>query len=837
MRAPRQLGDKLVISAVDGTSPKAYPLAPTPQSVSYDTISEQPEAQPNQPVSVPISFHAGLAYDRYDPNVGGALVNTGILTNEPAVLRAPLAVNTVTLTDATRPPIYFWEALAPSATIAFDAVTTKSASSSNSFSWSLTVASQENRILVVDTAAQGTYPDATTITAGGTAMTRIGRVNRGAFVSLATWVLVNPPTGSVTIEVTTSGSLNWLCASRSYYGVHQETPIGTVVGANGAGTNPTVNANSQSGQLVLDAMAANTTSLPTVGAGQTQRYNTASTLRIAGSEEAGAASVTMSWSFTPSVDWVILAVPLQQAPGPRLYVESVEANAVKVHKISLEAGNFGTLLNTKSFTVATTEPQGRPAEWHDGTATQWRLPLGDNDKIRSLTAVAAGTSDDTWSAGDANAARHLRVVKNDLYRTTYENRVSKLGKGQNPESTTFDDDFYVGDKSAEISDIAESGGISSLPKEDGFYDWDGTAEASNVLPDIGRGDFNGQGTIYWHGGFLIPARSGLWWYRTGKPVGPDSNPNNRANDPSLGSAYYFRRGRWMGLATYGEYIYGLYVEATGATGLIVCGYEDQTGWGPITWQVIGQVTANWNHFHGMYIAQKAYYTATETRPCLFMADGNDLAYMWLDKDGSPMTKRGEVDVAASAYAISGRIDFDLPRVNKQLKYISGWAEDMNTGHSWQLAVYRDGGTVENVGAAITADGYFTRYWTQDSNDTCRSLLFRPDWAASSNLTDQNGPHLRDVQIHAVAKPATSKMWSFILAAEDGQARTAKTIRSQIEAYVNVLKKFELPDSDSFNGILTEIRLLRADEVSQLREQNQPPPRYAMLATVREMPTS
>ncbi len=52
-----------------------------------------------------------------------------------------------------------------------------------------------------------------------------------------------------------------------------------------------------------------------VGAGQTQRYNVAPVGRGAGgSEEAGAATVTMSWGLSTADEWSIVAVPLKPAP-------------------------------------------------------------------------------------------------------------------------------------------------------------------------------------------------------------------------------------------------------------------------------------------------------------------------------------------------------------------------------------------------------------------------------------------------------------------------------------------------------------------------------------------
>ena len=71
----------------------------------------------------------------------------------------------------------------------------------------------------------------------------------------------------------------------------------------------------------------------------------------------------------------------------------------------------------------------------------------------------------------------------------------------------------------------------------------------------------------------------------------------------------------------------------------------------------------------------------------------------------------------------------------------------------------------------------------------------------------------------------------------GAARTAKAIRTEWEAYIGDLLKFELPDGDSFNGVASPLEMLRADEISKLTPRNQEPPNYIFRVTVREMPSS
>ena len=644
-RAPSDIGDKVVIAALNDTGPISYPLARIPNNVSYETVSDQPEAEPNQPLAIPLSFEGGLGYSFYGENKG-AITSNGMLVHEPGIIRARLVSNTLTLTGAANPPNYFFE----------------------------------------------------------------------------------------------------------------------------------------------------------------------TTVNDAGADDG----------------------------QPVLYLIANEAAEINVYKISLDSGDLGTLLNTKTFAVTPTQPCGHPVEWHDGSNTKWYFGTGDNGKIQRLTTIVSGTAADTWTAASINTARHLRVVDNKLIRSIDANHVSVLPQDADPLEGSWGGNFNVGTASANITELGEASGLSYIAKEDGFYEWDLEGEAENVFPEIGFAPRNGQGMIYWHGGFLIPADTGLWWTRTGKPVGMDSNPNNKANDPSLEATDYFKHGRWMGLAPLGEYIYGVYLTSDGTFAVQAFGRErnvsDPPGWGPIVWHIIQDTNADFDDFYGVFITKTSEFSATETRPCLWSADGNNLTHTFLDKDGAPASRRGDIDIAASAEVISGRIDGGMPNVPKQLQVIEGWLADIAANQNFQLKVFRDGEiSSENVGSVVSSDGFFRNFWTQDSNDTARSILARVVFAGSGSvLTDTNGPHLRGVVIRMIALPRTTREWTFLFAVEDKQSKTAKKIRSELEGYVGDLKKYTLPDKDTFNGVMGKPRLLRADEINALTPRNQEPPHYIISCVVREM---
>jgi hypothetical protein len=98
---------------------------------------------------------------------------------------------------------------------------------------------------------------------------------------------------------------------REYSAVNQSTPFGTPNEAIGSSAAPSVVISAAVNDVVIDAVGVNNRgSTGTVGAGQTQRYNFTTPsggpmdqgILAIGSDEPGAASVTMNWS-TSNEEW------------------------------------------------------------------------------------------------------------------------------------------------------------------------------------------------------------------------------------------------------------------------------------------------------------------------------------------------------------------------------------------------------------------------------------------------------------------------------------------------------------------------------------------------------
>ena len=195
-----------------------------------------------------------------------------------------------------------------------------------------------DRVGVVCVGLYNNTADVTGITWGGVAMTeRADHVSTAQFgLRVWLWTIVAPATASSDIEITSTGAINGYAAASSYTGVDQTTPVSATataaISATGAASPATVNIASAADEMVVDCTSMFDDDGPTVGAGQTQIYNGgtfSSEIGVASSREAGAGTVTMSWTYGAyaNQDWVLAAASLNAAGGgsapPRLLLLGV----------------------------------------------------------------------------------------------------------------------------------------------------------------------------------------------------------------------------------------------------------------------------------------------------------------------------------------------------------------------------------------------------------------------------------------------------------------------------------------------------------------------------------
>lgn len=137
------------------------------------------------------------------------------------------------------------------------------------------------------------------------------------------WRLVGPASGTNTLSATynnTGPTAKVLIRALSYTGVDSDLPLGSVTSnSNSVGTTASVVVSSASGEVVADCVWVFSSGQNiVVGANQTSRAEVDSATigygALGWSDEAGAASVTMSWTLSTDA-WHIIGVPIKPAGG------------------------------------------------------------------------------------------------------------------------------------------------------------------------------------------------------------------------------------------------------------------------------------------------------------------------------------------------------------------------------------------------------------------------------------------------------------------------------------------------------------------------------------------
>jgi len=199
--------------------------------------------------------------------------------------------------------------------VALDSVSGgQGALAATSLSWSHTVGSGSNRVLVVGVVGNCTP----SVSYGGTTLTRVAHVNNNNTTPGSTdlFELTNPRSGTNTVQVSYTGCTSDVEAgSISFTGVNQTTPLAHVSTNFGSGTSPQVTITSATGDMVVDVIGNGSTissSSQSLRWIKNQNGNTAAG-NGAQSTALGASSVTMRYTVL-SDWWGIIAVDLAAAP-------------------------------------------------------------------------------------------------------------------------------------------------------------------------------------------------------------------------------------------------------------------------------------------------------------------------------------------------------------------------------------------------------------------------------------------------------------------------------------------------------------------------------------------
>ena len=133
--------------------------------------------------------------------------------------------------------------------------------------------------------------------------------------------LVAPATGSNTAVVTFTGNSGrpTIGVASSYNGVDQSTPYDGYNTATGSSDTPSVDITSATGEMVVAAAGSAAVRTSTVGADQDERNITSVTARtITVSDQAGAATVTMSNTWSSSTGWETMGISMNPAAAAGL---------------------------------------------------------------------------------------------------------------------------------------------------------------------------------------------------------------------------------------------------------------------------------------------------------------------------------------------------------------------------------------------------------------------------------------------------------------------------------------------------------------------------------------
>jgi len=242
----------------------------------------------------------------------------------------PLVTNTAVsgiiefeITDTSALPHQFYRVRLASGggspNIQFDATSGGEGQGVGSITFSHTC-SGADRILLVGIFHNASAEHVQSVTYNGVSLTRLASASVSGAFEHELWYLVAPATGANDIVVTHNVNPGDLigCAV-SYTGVHQSMPFGAVVTGSGVSSAPGVSVNSASGEVVVDTLGAykGDGTDPVVDPSQTLRGHMEgfpdSAYHSFHSSEAGASSVTMSWTTTCDF-WVLIGVPLKPSP-------------------------------------------------------------------------------------------------------------------------------------------------------------------------------------------------------------------------------------------------------------------------------------------------------------------------------------------------------------------------------------------------------------------------------------------------------------------------------------------------------------------------------------------
>lgn len=201
-----------------------------------------------------------------------------------------------------------------------------------SFSWTHTNTAG-NLLLLFISWTSGTGAISGAPTYNGVAMTQIpsSPVASGTS-SVAVYYLKNPATGAKTLAFATAGApADGIAGAFCFTQADLGTTFGTTATGSSTTTNPSITVTSAVGEIVVAAVMAQSRTISSFGASQTQLFLNNVTAPVGGgSFKSGAASVTMSATLSATGTWASIGVsvkPLLSIPNAQRFMQQAVKRA------------------------------------------------------------------------------------------------------------------------------------------------------------------------------------------------------------------------------------------------------------------------------------------------------------------------------------------------------------------------------------------------------------------------------------------------------------------------------------------------------------------------------
>ncbi|MGB9778873.1 MAG: hypothetical protein ACP5IM_02215 [Candidatus Bathyarchaeia archaeon] len=220
-------------------------------------------------------------------------------------------------------------------TVTFDSAnSTVLTSAASSMSWTHTIGTGEERLLLVSIGvfSTATLANVTNITYGSNTLTLVATdaYTTPPMVRSFLYCLVNPTPGTKTISVTFSASTLAVGGSTSYFNVNQTNPIQVSETMKGSGTTQSISLSPTGSynKLLYASMMSYRTSTYSVseGSGQTNRWSqTGQRWKGRGSDKTVTqGTATMSWTTSSTASWVAIGAVITPSMIPVEYTAEVE---------------------------------------------------------------------------------------------------------------------------------------------------------------------------------------------------------------------------------------------------------------------------------------------------------------------------------------------------------------------------------------------------------------------------------------------------------------------------------------------------------------------------------